>query len=575
MNADLLHNQPIAEAVDKAKNAISEVALSEDADLGECLQNGVAEVLLGARSALLVAPDRNAAGDEKIAKAQRIGQAVFEMDRLGYGRLLERLDRGGMCDDAAHGLFRRDKLNSALHGIRPWQFAIVGLFLAVVVASAVVDPFMTFHTAVAIMIITMAVLVVFRFTCMASSIVWQLRRTDKEDARKLKDEDLPTYSILVPMLRERESTIRDLVGSLSRFDYPTDRQQVLFILEETDLETRSYVDRIDMPEWFSVILIPDAAPHTKGKACNYAMNFVTGEYFTIYDAEDHPDPFQLKKAIAAFNKAGPEVVCVQSRLNFYNVKENWLTRMFTLDYSAWYFFMLPGMDALKLPICLGGTSNHFRARAIRDLCAWDAYNVTEDADLGLRIAKSGRKTVLMDSITYEEANTKVPSWIRQRTRWMKGYMITYLVHMRRPLQLLRELGLWGFLGMQLFVLGNFLGNLIIPPLLLSTLVWASNEIWSWTSAPLFPNTFWIPAMFALVVGNSTAIGFSMAAGIRRGFPSLVLYALTSPIYWALGVFATYRAAWQVVFNPFHWEKTEHGLSAVEAPHLHGDFDAAA
>jgi len=297
------------------------------------------------------------------------------------------------------------------------------------------------------------------------------------------------------------------------------------------------------------------------------MNFVTGDFFTIYDAEDHPDPLQLKKAIAAFRKAGPELVCVQSRLNFYNVTENWLTRMFTLDYSAWYYFMLPGMDMLNMPICLGGTSNHFKTRAVRDLGSWDAYNVTEDADFGLRIAKLGLKTVLIDSITYEEANVSIPNWIRQRTRWMKGYMLTYLVHMRRPIQLLQNLGLWGFMGMQLFVLGNFLGNLLIPPLLLLTLAGAANHLLAWGPVSFIPDGFWFAALYSLVVGNTAAIGFAMAAGLRRGYPSLAAYALTSPLYWALQVYATFRAAYQVVANPFHWEKTEHGLSKVDSSNI--------
>jgi cellulose synthase/poly-beta-1,6-N-acetylglucosamine synthase-like glycosyltransferase len=541
-----------------------EWSVDEGADLGAFLQHGVAEIQKDGQRALVAAPDTDAAGNAAIVAASLAGLPIHRVDRYAFGRLLEAADRMKMCEDAGLGLYRRDKLNSALYGIRPWQFAAAGAMLALAAYGTHLDPMAALNTGMAVIVAIMAVLVVFRMTCMFASFYWQFKRTDDIDVRQLDDDALPSYSILVPMLRERETTLRGLVSSLSRIDYPTDRLQVLFILEETDQETRAIVDSIHMPEWFSVILIPDADPHTKGKACNYAMNFVTGDYFTIYDAEDHPDPRQLKKAVAAFEKAGEKVVCVQSKLNFYNVKENWLTRMFTLDYSAWYYFMLPGMDALNLPICLGGTSNHFKSRVVRDLCVWDAYNVTEDADFGLRIAKSGMKTILIDSTTYEEANTSIPNWIRQRTRWMKGYMLTYLVHMRQPLALLKRLGLWGFLGMQLFVAGNFVGNLIIPPLLLTTLLWASAEIWGWTSVDFFPDEFWLPAIFALVVGNLGAIGFAMAAGIRRGIPSLVLYALTSPLYWALGVIATYRALWQVIFNPFHWEKTEHGLSKVDS-----------
>ncbi len=116
------------------------------------------------------------------------------------------------------------------------------------------------------------------------------------------------------MLRERESSLRGLVKSLSEIDYPADKLQIQLIVEETDHETLTIVQSFALPRWFDIVKIPDADPHTKGKACNYAFNFARGTLFTIYDAEDHPDPLQLKKAVAAFRASPDNVVCVQSHL---------------------------------------------------------------------------------------------------------------------------------------------------------------------------------------------------------------------------------------------------------------------
>ena len=185
--------------------------------------------------------------------------------------------------------------------------------------------------------------------------------------------------------------------------------------------------------------------------------------------------------------------------------------------------------------------------------------------MGLRFAKRGYRTIMLESQTLEEANTQVGNWIRQRSRWMKGYMLTYLVHMRRPLTFLRQIGPWRFLGVQLFVGGNFVGNLINLPLWILTLLWASNELGSWTSLDLFPDEFWYPAMFALVVGNGAALGFTWLAARRRGLPDLQKYVLTLPLYWLFAAIASYKALYQLFTRPFYWEKTEHGLTQLAPP----------
>ena len=213
---------------------------------------------------------------------------------------------------------------------------------------------------------------------------------------------------------------------------------------------------------FEIIIVPRSQPQTKPKACNFALRFARGEYLVIYDAEDRPEPDQLRKVVATFRRSPPNTACLQCRLNYYNAGENWLTRMFTLDYALWFDQVLPGLERLGMPIPLGGTSNHFRIDVLRELHAWDPFNVTEDADLGIRIGQKGYRVGVVDSTTFEEASCRTGQWLRQRSRWIKGYMQTLLVHTRRPLHFIRTSGVLGFLGFVFFIGGTVLAGLLNP-----------------------------------------------------------------------------------------------------------------
>ena len=314
---------------------------------------------------------------------------------------------------------------------------------------------------------------------------------------------------------------------------------------------------------FSVIRVPPGTPRTKPRACNYAMPFVLGEFTVIFDAEDRPEPDQLRKAVAAFRAAPDNIACLQARLNFYNANENWLTRMFALDYALWFDYLLPGLDRLNIPMPLGGTSNHFRTTALRAIHGWDPYNVTEDADIGIRLARLGLRVHTLDSTTFEEATNGFGNWLRQRSRWLKGYMQTWLVHMRSPIALLRHAGLGGFIGFQLFVGGTFLSALVNP------LLWAIFLL-----SNLFGiSVFAVPAagvvsyvsIASLVAGNGMFAYLAMLAPLRRDWLELTPYGLTAPLYWLLISCAGLRAFCQLFTRPWHWEKTAHGLSKHGAP----------
>jgi glycosyltransferase XagB len=383
-------------------------------------------------------------------------------------------------------------------------------------------------------------------------------------ARLLRDEELPVYTVLVPMFREPE-LLPILTSALRKLDYPMAKLDIKIVLEENDSETINAAKALGLEGIFEIIRVPPSHPQTKPKACNYALQFARGELLVIYDAEDKPEPDQLRKAVAAF-RAGPEnTACVQCQLNYYNASENWLTRMFTLDYALWFDLMLPGLEQLGVPIPLGGTSNHFKINVLRELHAWDPFNVTEDADLGIRMTQKGYRVTVIDSTTFEEANCATGNWIRQRSRWIKGYMQTFLVHTRKPLHFLRMTGALGVLGFLFFIGGTMLSGLLNP------LFWGLFFTWLITGiagAPeLFPPLLLYSSLFNLLAGNALFIYLSMIAPFRRGWLELAPYGLTVVWYWVLTSVAAYKALGQLISNPFYWEKTQHGISKFTAVEL--------
>jgi cellulose synthase/poly-beta-1,6-N-acetylglucosamine synthase-like glycosyltransferase len=384
------------------------------------------------------------------------------------------------------------------------------------------------------------------------------------EARALRDEELPIFTVLVPMFREAAMLPR-LAQSLRDLDYPLGKLDIKIVLEADDLTTYQAARSLGLEGIFEIIVVPRSEPQTKPKACNFALQFARGEYLVIYDAEDRPEPDQLRKVVATFRRSPPNTACLQCRLNYYNVNENWLTRMFTLDYALWFDQVLPGLERLGMPMPLGGTSNHFRIDVLRELHAWDPFNVTEDADLGIRIGQKGYRVGVVDSTTFEEASCRVGQWLRQRSRWIKGYMQTLLVHTRRPIQFVRGAGPLGLLGFIFFIGGTVLAGLLNP------LFWLFYLIWLAAAAVnldvIFPHSLLYLCLFNLLAGNGAFTYLIMLAPIRRGWLDLVPYSFSLFGYWILISIAAYRALWQLLRNPFFWEKTEHGLSRHVAPVL--------
>jgi cellulose synthase/poly-beta-1,6-N-acetylglucosamine synthase-like glycosyltransferase len=335
-------------------------------------------------------------------------------------------------------------------------------------------------------------------------------------------------------------------------DYPAELLDIKLVLEADDAETIAAAQAVSR-RGFEIIRVPDHGPRTKPKAANYALQFARGEYLVIYDAEDRPEPDQLLKAVAAFRAGARTLACVQASLNFYNADHGWLTKMFALDYALWFDMLLPGLDRIGMPMPLGGTSNHFRTEVLRDIGGWDAFNVTEDADIGIRLAQLGYRVSMIASTTYEEAPVALGAWLRQRSRWLKGYMQTWLVHMRDPLRLLRRAGLGGFLGFQLFIGGGIVFALVNP------LLWAAflaSLLLGWQA----PDTFGHVPGISLLANNLLLTYLAMISPGRRGRSDLAPWGLTVIAYWAMVSIAGYRALAQLVTKPFYWEKTTHGVT---------------
>jgi cellulose synthase/poly-beta-1,6-N-acetylglucosamine synthase-like glycosyltransferase len=475
---------------------------------------------------------------------------------------LRRGYREAVLEQAAYGLWNRNGDQSARHVIVHRQkTAFVAMLCALAIALAWA-PLGTLVVLTAAGSIAFLASVTFKFiVCLVGARRERDEGITDLEVAELRDDELPVYTVLVPVYREA-NVVADLLDNLGAIDYPSEKLEILLLLEEDDVETIAAAHAAAPPENFTFVVVPDGMPKTKPKACNVGLFFARGDFLVIYDAEDRPDPDQLKKAVIAFRKGTEQLVCVQAALNYWNDEENWLTRMFTLEYSFWFDYMLPGLDELNLPIPLGGTSNHFRTEALRQLGGWDPFNVTEDADLGIRASALGYTVGVINSTTYEEANRNRHNWVRQRSRWIKGYMQTLLVHMRHPVQLVRMAGLRQSLAFALLIGGTPFTFLLTPPLLaifaLSLLV-PTEQL-----SRIFPEwVLWV-SLANLLFGNAAMVYVSMMGAFKRRRFRLVPWAIINPGYWLLHAIASYKALWQLITRPHYWEKTLHGLSTVRA-----------
>lgn len=386
---------------------------------------------------------------------------------------------------------------------------------------------------------------VFEFGAKLPSKTWSGGQFDAAQA--------PVYTVLVPLFDEAE-VLPQLCNALRDLDYPKQKLDVIFICEADDDLTKTALSRCNLESYMRVISVPPGQPRTKPRALNYAMTYALGDYVVVYDAEDIPEQDQLYKAVQKFRNSGSNVACLQARLLTYNAGKSWFAQQFSIEYATLFLAILPTLQRLGLPIPLGGTSNHFRRDVLDRVGLWDVYNVTEDADLGMRLYRRGWRTEMLCSTTWEEAPLTWRVWLAQRTRWLKGWMQTYLVHMRQPLQLLKDLGLWKFVGFHLVMgvpLLSAFAHVTFYVLLALIAVWP--DALGGISGTF---VFWFGVgNFLLALGVTTLL--SVTALGRYDLSVLKRAVIWLPVYWLAISIAAYRALYQIQKRPFVWEKTPH------------------
>lgn len=498
--------------------------------------------------------DAEAAGEVEDALGSPFRQLLA--NRTELDQLIQHVHSRHYAEVSTRYLMETRPEESAHVVISGGQKAFFVIVAIIVVVCGVIWPMPTIVGVIAACSLLYLVVSFYKFRLTLRALGTHLEQdvTDEEIAA-LDERHLPIYTILVPLYKEAAIVPR-LVRDINALDYPRTRLDVKLLCEEDDQETVEKIRAMELPPHFHLVVVPDSQPKTKPKACNYGLQLATGAYCVIFDAEDRPDPDQLKKAVIAFSRVANNVVCVQAKLNHFNQDQNLLTAWFANEYSMHFELILPAMGASESPIPLGGTSNHFVTSKLRELGAWDPFNVTEDADLGIRLHREGYRTAMIDSTTLEEANSQVPNWIRQRSRWNKGYIQTWLVHMRHPLQLLSATGPRGFLSFNLTMGTAFV-------LLLNPIFWGLTTLYVFTRAgfiqQLFPGIVFYVASALLFIGNFIFVYLSVAGSLQRGEFSLTRTALLSPLYWGLMSWAAWKGFIQLFTNPFYWEKTTHGL----------------
>ena len=470
---------------------------------------------------------------------------------------------------------------SARDGLTGWQRWTPVAFVALLLVSLVVATTPTLVVVIALANLVFFASIVFK-TLAALLAPWRvyrrararLRETRERTRRglppvwqgRLPDADLPVYTILVPAYREA-AVVEKVLTNIGSLDYPKSRLDVLLLLEADDEETIEVAKAMRPPEYVRIVVVPPGRPQTKPRACNYGLTLARGEYVVIYDAEDRPEPQQLRTAVAAFRRDDferevgihhrPPLAVVQASLHYFNADYNVLTRMFAVEYAHWFEAMLPGMDQARMPLPLGGTSNHFRTETLRRMGAWDPYNVTEDADAGLRASSMGFRVSVIDSTTGEEACAETGAWIRQRTRWIKGYMVTAAVNTRHPWRFAREVGVRGVLGMLGLIMATPVAFLAYPLALgFTVLTYVGVQFIGLD----LPDWVVVTSVATFGFGNLLMIVSAAVAATWRYNWRIGLFAVFSPVYWLLHSIAAWRALIQVVNDPHRWEKTPHGLT---------------
>jgi cellulose synthase/poly-beta-1,6-N-acetylglucosamine synthase-like glycosyltransferase len=446
-------------------------------------------------------------------------------------------------DNARFGFHRVHPHRSAKRRLYVTQALVILALIAALTWAVASAPALTFNIAHYVAVGFFACAIAWRLAAASNLAPLLSRISDRED--------VPVYTILCPIYREA-NVVADLVASLERLEYPKEKLQIQLLVEGDDPDTVAAALAASAAPHIEVVVIPACAPRTKPKALNIGLARARGEFVVVYDAEDRPSQYQLRAALAAFENGGERLACVQAPLRIDNANVSWIADQFAAEYAIQFREMLPFLARLGLPLPLGGTSNHFRTDILRKIGGWDAYNVTEDADLGYRLARDGWRADVIGPPTDEEAPITVRAWLHQRTRWIKGHLQTWLVLMRNPFRTAREMGLGAFVSMQLVFGGGLIAAFVHGPLAFIVLT------------AMFSHFNLTAIDFALAVaGYCVAVFAALTASALSNNLTHARAALTMPLYWPLSTLAAFCAAGELLVRPHHWSKTAHGVSPRE------------
>ncbi len=533
-----------------------ELPLCPGGVFGAILREGVAPVVEGADTPFrfVLAPSGRALR-RMLEAGPRARADIAVMTPSAFAAAL-RSANGAVLARRAAGTDRAAMARpSARDGASPGQKLAAALCIGPASYSGTLAPFETF---MALALLAGPVFLALAFLRLAAVFeppapdLWQSQRWRVDDSR------LPVYTVLVPLYRE-EAVLPQLIAALSALDYPAAKLDIRLLFEQHDRASLEALSRIALPANILPVIVPAGGPRTKPRALNFALAEARGELVAVYDAEDVPDPQQLRQAASRFLRMPPEIACLQARLVIDNPQDGFLPTMFALEYAGLFDVVNPGLLRFGLPIMLGGTSNHFRIEALRAVGGWDAWNVTEDADIGLRLIRTGYRIADLPLRTLEEAPLHWPAWLKQRTRWLKGYVQTLVSHLQQPGALLREAGWIATLAFLVLALGSVVSALGYPVFLVA-LAAACLDGSFWISAGGFDNLASALAVVVAAAGSFAIVAPPALGALRRGTPGLLTWLPLLPVYYLLVSLAAWLALLEYIRRPHAWNKTMHGLA---------------
>jgi len=542
-----------------------DIGISPRVRYEESIRAGVAPLRPNRRRLTYAVAPRGGAVREFLLRGPRLaaaGVALVPPRRLSAQVIAA--TRAAVARRAANDLANADPALSARDGATWGQCLVAAAAIGIIAFLLTLTPSLAQRLVTGIISLLFLGMVAVRLACATEILPIRPRRL----MRRIPDAHLPVYTIIVPLFHETR-VLKQLVAALLALDYPRAKLDIKLVLEEDDLAMQVAVQRLALPSVFEVVVAPRGMPRTKPRALNVALPLARGDFTVIYDAEDIPDPQQLRLAVATFTRLPARIACLQARLVIDNAADGLLPSLFAIEYMALFDVINPALARFGLPVPLGGTSNHFRTRVLREIGGWDAWNVTEDADLGIRLALKGYGVADLPSATREEAPLTLRAWTRQRARWMKGWMQVCVTHSRRPLATIRALGLFGFFGLLTMAYGTVVTALCYP-ICIAIVVGAAAHL---AARPL-PQLVGLSALdagltaLALVVfvgGLFSMILPALVGILRRGPRRLLILLPLLPLYYGLVSVGAWRGLGGLFRSPFAWNKTEHGLARRRGP----------